>query len=184
MASSYTHEAKTNLESWYSSGSMHAAVQPAVQHSLDPVSHLPTQTNNGSSTRVSGIYQHALEPRSSPNAVCNHDNAADAAANPSPSASRPREMVQERNQPTLEGGNAREEKPLCQWKGCTHTKPFNRKEDVLRHVKSIHLSIKSYKCGVRGCLRSFSRRDKIKDHIVKNHSSFAQAWEECVVYDG
>ncbi|KAI9035910.1 uncharacterized protein KD926_002626 [Aspergillus affinis] len=181
MASSYTHEAKTNPDHWYSSDLMHAAVQPAVQQSLDPASHLPTQTINGNSTGVSGILdqEHKLEPYPSRTVVCINDDAT--GANPSRSASRAIEIDQEQTQATLE---KEEGKPLCQWKNCTHTRPFNRKEDVLRHVKSIHLSIKPYKCGARGCLKSFSRRDKIKEHIVKNHSSFAQAWEKCVVYDG
>ncbi|KAE8141789.1 hypothetical protein BDV38DRAFT_278572 [Aspergillus pseudotamarii] len=57
----------------------------------------------------------------------------------------------------------------CKWEGCTSTKSFNREADLLRHVRTIHIAPRSYRCNVDGCLKSFNRSDNLKGHMLRVH---------------
>ncbi|KAA8644000.1 uncharacterized protein ATNIH1004_008196 [Aspergillus tanneri] len=69
---------------------------------------------------------------------------------------------------------------MCRWAGCVYDKPFNRYEDLWRHIKDLHLPL-SYKCGVNGCSLVCSRKDKLKRHIVKCHPTVAETWKWWVI---
>ncbi|KAB8260692.1 hypothetical protein BDV32DRAFT_149126 [Aspergillus pseudonomiae] len=57
----------------------------------------------------------------------------------------------------------------CKWEGCTSTKIFNREADLVRHVRTIHIAPRSYRCNVGGCFRSFNRGDNLKEHMLRVH---------------
>ncbi|KAE8332893.1 hypothetical protein BDV39DRAFT_199896 [Aspergillus sergii] len=57
----------------------------------------------------------------------------------------------------------------CRWEGCTSTKWFNREAELLRHVKTIHIAPRSYRCNIDGCFKSFNRGDNLKDHKLRVH---------------
>lgn len=50
----------------------------------------------------------------------------------------------------------------CEWKGCTFPRPFRRYADLMRHIKTIHVSPDAYKCSV--CGKGFGRKDKLEVH--------------------
>ncbi|KAE8356033.1 hypothetical protein BDV28DRAFT_145535 [Aspergillus coremiiformis] len=57
----------------------------------------------------------------------------------------------------------------CRWEGCTFTRAFNRDADLVRHLKTIHISPRSYRCTVDGCFKSFNREDRLNDHKLRVH---------------
>ncbi|KAH8427097.1 uncharacterized protein LDX57_004814 [Aspergillus melleus] len=99
-------------------------------------------------------------------------------ANPARDAVHAGQVTQVHNRPILEQG-ALEDKCVCLWKDCPHQRPFNRKADVLRHVKEFHLSIKD-KCVDPDCPKESPRRERMKEHIKKVHPSLAQILENYV----
>lgn len=50
----------------------------------------------------------------------------------------------------------------CEWKGCTFLRPFRRDAELMRHIKTVHVSRDAYKCPV--CGKAFGRKDKMEDH--------------------
>lgn len=64
----------------------------------------------------------------------------------------------------------------CDVPGCDHRGPFARKFELRRHVRSKHGGSRAYTCGARGCFkrgttrRTFSRLDKLTDHIRTVHA--------------
>ena len=64
----------------------------------------------------------------------------------------------------------------CDFPGCEHKGPFARKFELRRHVKSKHGGARAYTCGAQGCFKSgttrrtFSRLDKLTDHIRTVHA--------------
>ncbi|PKX88667.1 uncharacterized protein P174DRAFT_425695 [Aspergillus novofumigatus IBT 16806] len=54
---------------------------------------------------------------------------------------------------------------VCQWLGCTYKRSFNRKQDLLRHLKTQHIFRDIYICPVEGCYKRHKRPDILKDHI-------------------
>ncbi|PYH90950.1 hypothetical protein BO71DRAFT_401796 [Aspergillus ellipticus CBS 707.79] len=57
----------------------------------------------------------------------------------------------------------------CEWKNCKYTHTFNRPAELLRHVKTIHISPQSHMCRYRGCSRTFNRKDKLGEHMLRAH---------------
>ncbi|CAK46113.1 hypothetical protein M747DRAFT_373462 [Aspergillus niger ATCC 13496] len=43
----------------------------------------------------------------------------------------------------------------CKWEGCTYSRSFNRREELLRHVRNLHVSPRSYPCET--CGRRFNQ---------------------------
>ncbi|KAE8359566.1 hypothetical protein BDV27DRAFT_149476 [Aspergillus caelatus] len=70
---------------------------------------------------------------------------------------------------TKESGKNHRPAQRCKWEGCTSTKCFNREADLLRHVKTIHIAPRSYRCNVDGCFKSFNTDDNLKEHILRVH---------------
>ncbi|PIG81888.1 hypothetical protein AARAC_003716 [Aspergillus arachidicola] len=65
----------------------------------------------------------------------------------------------------------------CKWEGCTVMKCFNREADLLRHVRTIHIAPRSYRCNVDGCFKCFNRGDNLKEHMLKVHDCDLQGQE-------
>jgi hypothetical protein len=57
----------------------------------------------------------------------------------------------------------------CKWEGCKNTHPFSREADLLRHVKSVHISPGSYTCSEPRCRKSCSRKDNLAAHRQRIH---------------
>ncbi|CAI7627911.1 unnamed protein product [Penicillium pancosmium] len=55
----------------------------------------------------------------------------------------------------------------CRWLGCTHLRIFSCEATLLRHIKTVHIAPKSYKCST--CGYSNGRRDKVRDHFRQLH---------------
>ena len=60
---------------------------------------------------------------------------------------------------------------LCKWEGCEYDGFFGREDDLLRHVKSVHISRSSYLCPARECSKSFNRKDNRDAHFRRLHES-------------
>lgn len=63
--------------------------------------------------------------------------------------------------PSIAGG--------CKWEGCKYEGSFHRVADLLRHIRTVHISPGSYTCPVAGCLKSFNRRDNLEAHVQRIH---------------
>jgi hypothetical protein len=63
--------------------------------------------------------------------------------------------------PSIAGG--------CKWEGCKYEGSFRRVADLLRHIRTVHISPGSYTCPVAGCLKSFNRRDNLEAHVQRIH---------------
>ncbi len=67
----------------------------------------------------------------------------------------------------------------CDWNDCHHM-ARNRRE-LLNH-KSTHFSVKPFKCQNNGCEKSFSCKDRLRDHIKYVHKlekTIPCEWPEC-----
>ncbi|KAL2813341.1 hypothetical protein BDW59DRAFT_167524 [Aspergillus cavernicola] len=57
----------------------------------------------------------------------------------------------------------------CKWEGCTSISHFARAIDLIRHIKTIHISPKAYPCLVKNCGKAFGRRDHLQEHTRRRH---------------
>lgn len=57
----------------------------------------------------------------------------------------------------------------CEWRGCPSSRSFGRLADLKRHVETFHIARTTYRCAKEGCMRTFKRKDKFKEHIRKSH---------------
>ncbi|KAL2826583.1 hypothetical protein BJY01DRAFT_229612 [Aspergillus pseudoustus] len=57
----------------------------------------------------------------------------------------------------------------CRWEGCNSSTIFRREADILRHLKTIHVSPKAYPCPEWGCNKAFGRKDHLRAHRRKCH---------------
>ena len=48
-------------------------------------------------------------------------------------------------------------------------KMFKRREHVKRHIDTVHLKKKQFRCWVPGCNSSFTRNDNLTTHLKKIH---------------
>ncbi|PYH66339.1 C2H2-type zinc finger protein [Aspergillus vadensis CBS 113365] len=55
----------------------------------------------------------------------------------------------------------------CKWRGCSSSTRFSTEGDLVRHLKSIHISPDAYSCSV--CGKSFGRKDHLRDHQRRRH---------------
>ncbi|KAE8352673.1 hypothetical protein BDV28DRAFT_122211 [Aspergillus coremiiformis] len=66
--------------------------------------------------------------------------------------------------------NPRSSRPFrCGWKLCRYTGVFGRKEELMRHIETIHVSPGSYHCPAESCQRVFNRNDKVQEHVRRVH---------------
>ncbi|PWY71271.1 hypothetical protein BO83DRAFT_417877 [Aspergillus eucalypticola CBS 122712] len=56
---------------------------------------------------------------------------------------------------------------LCKWEGCTHARTFSRIEELLRHIKNLHIAPRSYPCEV--CGRPFNQAYNRTAHMRSRH---------------
>jgi hypothetical protein len=57
----------------------------------------------------------------------------------------------------------------CQWKGCLSLNDFRREADLLRHLKTIHISPAGYPCLLGNCNKVFGRKDHLQQHQRRRH---------------
>ncbi|KAB8252807.1 hypothetical protein BDV35DRAFT_386853 [Aspergillus flavus] len=73
--------------------------------------------------------------------------------------------------PTNVNQSAKDARPIlrCRWEGCTSRRHFNREADLVRHIKTLHIAPRSYKCVVGDCSKTYNRGDNLKEHMLKVH---------------
>ncbi|RDW68828.1 uncharacterized protein DSM5745_08588 [Aspergillus mulundensis] len=59
----------------------------------------------------------------------------------------------------------------CKWQGCDGSHYFKREGDLVRHLRTIHISPGSYPCHAEGCTKVFGRRDHLCQHTKRRHAS-------------
>ncbi|KAL5333321.1 hypothetical protein BJX70DRAFT_71592 [Aspergillus crustosus] len=57
----------------------------------------------------------------------------------------------------------------CKWSGCQSSTIFRREVDIVRHLRSIHLSPDAHHCLEKNCRRSFGRKDHLREHKRRCH---------------
>ncbi|OJJ70059.1 hypothetical protein ASPBRDRAFT_650104 [Aspergillus brasiliensis CBS 101740] len=58
----------------------------------------------------------------------------------------------------------------CKWEGCRYTGSFHREADLLRHLRTLHISPAIHRCGIDNCGSVFNRKDNLRDHTRRYHS--------------
>jgi len=53
---------------------------------------------------------------------------------------------------------------MCPVSGCARPQ-FPRSADVKRHINSVHLNRRVYRCSAAGCDKAYTRGDKLTAHI-------------------
>ncbi|PWY79870.1 hypothetical protein BO83DRAFT_414806 [Aspergillus eucalypticola CBS 122712] len=86
-----------------------------------------------------------------PNSAMSHQ------LHPAPGSRIPRAPSRARSPPTFE----------CKWEGCSSSTRFSTEGDLVRHLKSIHISPDAYSCLV--CGQSFGRKDHLRYHRRRRH---------------
>ena len=67
----------------------------------------------------------------------------------------------------------------CQDNGCTYDKAFATLCDLNRHVQSIHSNSWNFVCPLESCSQSFPRRDKLEEHVKKEHDTYECGLHHC-----
>lgn len=62
----------------------------------------------------------------------------------------------------------------CGWKGCERPRPFTDKGTLLRHIKNQHVDPHSFKCPSKGCVKTFSRKDNMEEHLFRVHRKWVK----------
>jgi hypothetical protein len=57
----------------------------------------------------------------------------------------------------------------CKWEDCGSSTIFQREGDLIRHLKTIHISPNAYPCPEPECPRAFGRNDHLKNHLKTIH---------------
>ena len=76
---------------------------------------------------------------------------------------------------------------VCRYSGCAYRKPFRRKADLNRHMKTKHPNAPDLRCPARECFegqerKTFPRADKLIDHMRAKHNADTLVqcpYEEC-----
>ncbi|GLA48562.1 hypothetical protein AnigIFM63604_004080 [Aspergillus niger] len=59
----------------------------------------------------------------------------------------------------------------CKWRGCSSSTRFSTEGDLVRHLKTIHISPDAYSCSV--CGKTSGRKDHLRDHRRRRHRGLA-----------
>ncbi|KAL2835417.1 hypothetical protein BJY01DRAFT_223687 [Aspergillus pseudoustus] len=59
----------------------------------------------------------------------------------------------------------------CKWRGCKSSRPFRRETDLIRHLRTIHISPAAFVCPEGSCGKPFGRRDHLMEHLKRRHRS-------------
>ncbi|CEL08202.1 hypothetical protein ASPCAL11353 [Aspergillus calidoustus] len=57
----------------------------------------------------------------------------------------------------------------CKWAGCRSSRQFHRVGDLIRHLRTIHISPTAFTCPETDCGKSFGRRDHLSEHVKRRH---------------
>ncbi|KAL2801974.1 hypothetical protein BJX63DRAFT_139377 [Aspergillus granulosus] len=57
----------------------------------------------------------------------------------------------------------------CRWEDCSSSTTFRREADLLRHLKTVHVSPKAFPCPELGCNKAFGRTDHLRAHRRNCH---------------
>ncbi|KAJ0424704.1 hypothetical protein BJY00DRAFT_276196 [Aspergillus carlsbadensis] len=52
----------------------------------------------------------------------------------------------------------------CKWEGCRSQTTFKRANDLIRHIRTIHVDRDAYRCPFEGCGMAFGRKDHLRVH--------------------
>ncbi|OJJ33467.1 hypothetical protein ASPWEDRAFT_623110 [Aspergillus wentii DTO 134E9] len=75
---------------------------------------------------------------------------------------------QEQNE-AIKGGKINRSK--CKWEVAPIRNFFNRDTDLMRHIKHIHVSPRTYSCNINRCRKSCSRKGNLMQHIRTHQKS-------------
>ncbi|CEN62296.1 hypothetical protein ASPCAL08933 [Aspergillus calidoustus] len=64
----------------------------------------------------------------------------------------------------LSSSHAHPEGLQCKWEGCRARTTFRRANDLIRHIRTIHVAPHEYRCPVEGCGMAFGREDHLRAH--------------------
>jgi hypothetical protein len=73
------------------------------------------------------------------------------------------------SQPELSNKSTPESSWQCKWEGCTYAGSFGRESDLLRHLRTKHISPGMHRCPWAKCPRVFNRKDKMREHVRQAH---------------
>ncbi|KAL2862619.1 uncharacterized protein BJX67DRAFT_365887 [Aspergillus lucknowensis] len=59
----------------------------------------------------------------------------------------------------------------CKWQGCRSYTSFRRETDLLRHLRTVHVSPKAYPCPEPNCDKGFGRKDHLRTHQRNCHGA-------------
>ncbi|XHF98662.1 hypothetical protein AWENTII_002207 [Aspergillus wentii] len=59
----------------------------------------------------------------------------------------------------------------CKWEVAPIRNFFNRDTDLMRHIKHIHVSPRTYSCNINRCRKSCSRKGNLMQHIRTHQKS-------------
>jgi hypothetical protein len=59
----------------------------------------------------------------------------------------------------------------CKWEGCKFERSFGREAELLRHIRTTHISPGLYACPEAGCRKSCSRKDNLQAHRRRAHEN-------------
>ncbi|KAL2843459.1 hypothetical protein BJX68DRAFT_244007 [Aspergillus pseudodeflectus] len=71
--------------------------------------------------------------------------------------------------PSIEDPSYFERTLRCEWAGCRSVTVFRRESDLMRHIKTIHVSPKAHRCTQLNCAMAFGRKDHLKAHQKTHH---------------
>ncbi|KAL3465627.1 hypothetical protein BJX64DRAFT_285232 [Aspergillus heterothallicus] len=57
----------------------------------------------------------------------------------------------------------------CRWQGCRSNTSFRREADLIRHLRTVHISPKAFPCMEPDCGMGFGRRDHLRMHRRSRH---------------
>ncbi|PLB53302.1 hypothetical protein P170DRAFT_353006 [Aspergillus steynii IBT 23096] len=103
------------------------------------------------------LYTSSSQPRPDRIGANTNTNSALGAANNATSHQQRQTAQSAHTSPILE----------CKWQGCFSATRFSSEGDLVRHLKSIHISPDAYPCP--DCGRCFGRKDHLRDHQKRRH---------------
>ncbi|KAL5042382.1 hypothetical protein BDW71DRAFT_211229 [Aspergillus fruticulosus] len=58
----------------------------------------------------------------------------------------------------------------CKWQGCDSSHRFKRENDLIRHIRTIHISPDAWPCLMNNCGMAFGRKDHLIQHNKRRHN--------------
>ncbi|PKY07437.1 hypothetical protein P168DRAFT_279406 [Aspergillus campestris IBT 28561] len=66
--------------------------------------------------------------------------------------------------------NSQRTTPLqCKWEGCRYLGEFQRVSELIRHIRTLHITPLDYPCPVPGCDKICNREDNLLQHMRTRH---------------